>query len=43
MNNQYLQNRTFFILPLFMLLILIGTFTIIPSLDKIIIRLESNM
>ena len=33
-NNQYLRNRTFFILPLFMLLILIGTFTIIPSFGQ---------
>jgi hypothetical protein len=33
-NNQYLQNRTFFILPLFILLILIGTFTIIPSFEQ---------
>ncbi len=33
-NNQYLQNITFFILPLFMLMILIGTFTIIPSFGQ---------
>ena len=34
-NNQYLRNRTFFILPLFMLLILIGIFTIIPSFGQV--------
>ncbi len=33
-NNKLIQSRTFIILPLFILLILIGTFTIIPSFGQ---------